>query len=322
MRILGVNLSPMEESTRAQLEAVGKAAGFEVRFYDEKTFSGSAAADCEVFFGRIPVPELKACTSLKWFQCSFAGVDNYCDEGIYPNPEVILTNSAGAYGITISEHMICTLLMMMRGMPKYVEMQKHHGWDRSGEMRSIYGSTVAILGMGDIGANMARRIKAMGAVEVRGIRRSSGKPADSSFDKVYLQSQLDEALAGADVLAVCLPATQETEGIMDLRRFRLLAPGAYVLNVGRGSAINQTDIKQALDEGHLGGAALDVTVPEPLPQDDPLWDAKNLLITPHVSGNMSLTHTRSLILQMFIDNFNRYVSGQPLMHVVDRKAGY
>jgi len=322
MRVLGINLPYADEAVRNDLTAMAEKAGFEARFYDDATLKTEGAADCEVFFGKMPSSQLKSCAALKWFQCSFAGVDDYCDEALYPSPEVMLTNSAGAYGITISEHMVCSLLMMMRNMPKYGDMQKVRGWNRAGEMRSIYGSTIAVLGMGDIGSNFARRVKALGAYEVRGIRRVAHKGMPEGFDKVFATEDLDEALKGADVLGICLPATSETQHILDERRMALLNAGAYVLNVGRGSAIDQVALKKMLDCGHLAGAGIDVTVPEPLPQDDPLWEAQNLLLTPHVSGNMSLSHTRRFITDMFKENFALYLKGEPLKYLVDRKAGY
>ena len=197
--------------------------------------------DSELLFGMFPPALLAQCPRLKWLQCSFAGVDTYTAPGVFVRPDAILTNASGAYGITISEHMICVLLMMMRRMPEYQALIAQRGWRILGDIRSIYGSTVTIVGMGDIGSNFGRRLKAMGAT-VRGVRRTVREKPDWA-DQVFPAERLNEALAGADVVALCLPGTEGTRSILGQAQFDAMAPGTYVINVGRGTAIDQ----QALD---------------------------------------------------------------------------
>ena len=178
-----------------------------------------------------------------------------------------------------------------------------------------------MLGTGDIGTNFARRAKALGAKTVRGVRRSK-KPCDPAFDEVHTLDGLDAVLPQTEILVMALPNTPETVGILSRQRIALLPEGAYVANVGRGSAVDQEALMDALNSGHLAGAALDVMVPEPLPADHPLWSTKNLLLTPHISGNMSLGITQDLDVDLFCEDLENYAAGRPLARLVDEKQGY
>jgi len=170
-------------------------------------------------------------------------------------------------------------------------------------------------------AHLARRVKALGAAHVCGVRRTK-KPSDPAYDQVLTLAELPEAVKDADIVALCLPATKETNGVFSKEIIDGLSPKTYVVNVGRGSAIDQPALVAALNEGRIAGAALDVMTPEPLPADDPLYDAANVILTPHISGNMSLGHTCDLNVDMFCRNLKRYFAGDPLHHLVDRSIGY
>lgn len=277
--------------------------------------------DAEILYGDFPTQFLPQCKNLRWLQCSFAGVDRYAHRELYANPDTVVTNAAGSFGITISEHMICVLLMMMRRMPEYRELVARREWRNLGRIRSIYGSTVCVIGMGDIGSNFARRVRAMGA-RVIGVRRSEDKPAPDWADAVYPTARLEEALAQADVTALCVPSTRETRHLMGEEQFAAMKDGAYLLNVGRGTAIDQEALDRALRAGKLAGAAIDVADPEPLPQDHFLWETPNLILTPHVSGNMSLPKTCDIVVDIFLNNLAKWSRGEPLDHVVDLDRGY
>jgi phosphoglycerate dehydrogenase-like enzyme len=211
-------------------------------------------------------------------------------------------------------------LMMLRRMPEYIEIVRNRRWDNQLPIRSIYGNTFTILGTGNIGQEVASRLRGMGAAKIVGVSRS-GK-AVPGFDEVLPISQLDEALKNAHNLIMALPGTPETVGLLNRQRIAMLPQGAYVVNVGRGTAIEQSALMGALESGHLAGAALDVMDPEPLPVDHPLWSAKNLIITPHVSGNMTLDYTCNAIVDSFCADLKRYAAGQPLKNIVNRQLGY
>ena len=322
MRRIAVYDNFTEPKHRQQINDVAARCGFAVDYYAApKTVPLEKRDEYEIIYG-MPMPsELKTFTNLKWFCGSFAGVDAYLDDSLYPSPEVMLSNSSGAYGVTIAEHLIMVTLMLLRHEMTYCADAAAHRWGTVQPMRSIIGSTITVLGTGDIGTEFARRAKAMGAASIRGVRRTK-KAADPAFDAIYTHDELDALLPDTDILVMALPSTGETKNILSAGRIALLPPTACVVNVGRGSAIDQEALMEALNGGHLAGAALDVCVPEPLPKDHPLWDTKNLLLTPHISGNMSLGITRDLDVELFCEDLRNYAAGRRLKRLVDRKIGY
>lgn len=320
MRKLAVCVTFMNEKYRRQIDAAAEAAGFMVHYYDTQAALTPHIGDYEVLFGH-PVPALlRQASQLKWLCSDYAGVEKYLDDAVWPRPDCLLSNASGAYGPTISEHILMVLLMLLRRMPEYQVDLCQRQWTFHTPIRSIIGSHVVMLGTGDIGSHTARRLKALGA-SVTGVCRS-GRSEEPAFDRVVPIQELDSVLPEADALVMALPATPETEGILSRERIALLPERAYVVNVGRGSAIDQNALVEALMQRKLAGAALDVMTPEPLPADDPLWDCPNTIITPHVSGNMSLGLTCDIDVDMFCADLARYAAGEPLANLVDRTRGY
>ena len=321
MRKLAVVADYLDDSHRTHIEKMAGDAGFTVDYFTEGHLPQDRAGEYEVIYGTVPPKELKAATALRWFCCSYAGMDQWKDDALYHSPEVMLSNSSGAYGVTISEHMVMVTLMLLRHAPAYCAAQAAGRWGEVMPMRSIIGSTITVVGTGDIGTEFARRAKAMGAAAVRGVRRTK-KAADPAFDEIHTNDELDALLPDTDILALALPATGETKGFLSAARLALLPKTAYVVNVGRGSAIDQAALLDALNHDRLAGAALDVFEQEPIPAGDPAWTAKNLLITPHISGQMSLGYTRDRNVQLFCEDLERYGRGEKLLRLVDRRIGY
>lgn len=310
-----------EPHHRRQIEAAAGKYGYTVDYYENGVLPPQQAGDYEIVYGMPDRNALKDMTALKWFCASFAGVDPYVDEALYPNGDVLLSNSAGAYGVTIAEHIIMVTLMLLRQMQPTMAAVARREWLSPLPVRSICGASITILGTGDIGTSFARRAKAMGAKHICGVRRTM-KPADPAFDRVTTLSELNTVLPDTDILVMALPSTGETAGVLNRERIALLSPQAIIVNVGRGTAVDQQALAEALNAGHIAGAALDVFVPEPLPQEHFLWNTRNLLITPHVAGNMSLGYTRDRDVDMFCEDLDNFVAGRPLLHLVDRKLGY
>ena len=232
----------------------------------------------------------------------------------------MLSNSSGAYGLAIAEHIIMVLLMLMRRMPEYQAAMADRSWPCFSPIRSISGSNILMLGTGDIGSNTARRLNALGA-KVTGVCRS-GKSSEPAFHRVVKVSELDKLLPNADAVILALPSTPDTIGILNRERINTLNSSAFVINVGRGSAIDQEALVEALQAHRIAGAALDVMIPEPLPLDHPLWNCPNTIITPHVSGNDALESTREADVSMFLSDLIRYANGNSPEYLVNRKAGY
>lgn len=321
MKKLAVLGDFLEPHHHAQIDSTAARCGFAADYYPDGHVPAELAGQYEVLYGMPDRAALRTFTSLKWFCGNFAGVDAYLDDALYPSPDVVLTNSSGAYGVTIAEHLIMVTLMLLRHASAYVLEAAAHRWGPVLPMRSIMGSTITVVGTGDIGTEFARRAKAMGAKSIRGVRRTM-KPADPAFDSVHTHDQLESLLPDTDLLVLALPSTPDTIGFLSRRRIALLPKTAFVINGGRGSAIDQPALVDALNAGQLAGAALDVFVQEPIPDGDPIWDAKNLLLTPHVSGQLSLGYTRDKNVALFCEDLENYAADRPLARYVDRKIGY
>lgn len=308
-------------NNRKQIQDTASECGFEVCFYETSEEASGNLADAEVVYC-IDSKLLEQMTSMKWCHDGFAGVEKFVASGVFDSGERVLTNSSGAYGLTISEHIIMVTLMLMRQMPEYLKIINERRWVQDLPVRSVRGSSVAIIGTGDIGRNTAKRYKALGAERVTGFNRS-GK-LQEGFDTVYCLESFDEVIrtTDVDVLVLCVPGTAETEGLLNRKRIALLSENTFVINVGRGAVIDQDALLEALNEGRIAGAALDVMYPEPLPADHPLWTARNCIITPHISGDMGLQYTVDKTVDFFCENFRRYISGKELLHRVNVTDGY
>ena len=305
---------------RKKVLAAAEKHGFAVDFYGRGKAPAEGLDQYEIIYGWCEPGDLKRATGLKWYCCGFAGVDLLSDDGLYANPDVMLSNSSGAYGLTISEHILMVTLMLLRRMPEYAVIMGQRSWSNQLPVRSIRDNEFTILGTGDIGRNVAERLRGMGAAKITGLNRS-GRP-HPAFDEVRPISDLDDVLPRTKILVMALPSTPDTIHILNRERIALLPADAYVINVGRGTALDQTALAEALNGGKLAGAALDVMDPEPLPKDDPLWDARNLILTPHVSGNMTLGYTCDENVARFCADLENYAAGRPLAGLVDRNRGY
>ena len=322
MRDICVYQEFLTEAHKARIRETAEDLGFAPHFFTLDQFEEAKAClqGCEILYAHNPELLRAAPASLKWYCCSYAGVDPYCkDPGLFANPDCLLTNS-NCYGVTIAEHVVMVLLMLLRRMPEYEEVVRSRGWSNQLPIRSIRDNTFTILGTGDIGVNVADRLHGMGAARITGLSRSGR--AREGFDEVLPISRLDEALPQARNLIMALPGTAETYHILNRARIALLPRGAYVVNVGRGAAVEQEPLAEALNAGRLGGAALDVMDPEPLPGDHPLWTARNIILTPHVSGNMTLGYTCDRNVEMFCEDLGNYAAGRPLNGLIDRARGY
>ena len=256
---------------------------------------------------------------LEWVQLASAGADLFSARGVLPE-SCVLTNASGAFSLSVGEHMIAQTFALARNFPSYSWDQEAHVWGSLRPVLAIEGSTVLVLGLGDIGSFYARKMKALGAYVI-GVRRHEG-PCPDCADEVTVTDRLSEYLPKADIVAMVLPGGKATEHLMDDRAFSLMKEGAVILNVGRGSAIDPDALMRALDGGRLRGAALDVTEPEPLPKDHPLWDYRNVLITPHSAGWWQLDETLNRVVRICGENLKAFSEGRALTHVVNRELGY
>lgn len=273
----------------------------------------------DVILGNVEESLLHGGEKLKWLQTGSAGVEAYVKPGVLA-AGTTLTNATGAYSLAISEHMLAMVLTILKKLELYRDAQHREHWESLGAVRSIYGSTVLILGMGDTGGAFGRQCKALGA-KVIGVRRTNTEKPDYA-DEVHLIHALDALLPQADIVAVTLPGTEATRNLLDRRRIGLMKPGAILLNTGRGCIVDTEALCDALECGALGGAGLDVVQPEPLPAGHRLWQIPTAVVTPHISGGWHLKETHTRVVNIFAENLKRFLAGKPLKNQVDFAAGY
>lgn len=315
MRILVV--LPVKDRHKEKFQKA--APGHELVYCLASEVTPDLAATADVILGNIPVSMLSGCSHLKWIQLNNAGTEGFCEPGALPEGTV-LTNATGAYGTAISEHMIAMVFMLHKHLHEYYMQQQSCQWQRLGPMTVADQSTTLVLGMGDIGTAFAKKMHAMGSYII-GIRRSK-RPKPDFVGEQYTMDALVRVLPRADIVAMSLPGYDETRHIINEEMLRRMKPSAVLVNVGRGMSVDTMALCRALNEGRLGGACLDVTDPEPLPPDHPLWKARNAIITPHASGGFALDVTLEKILDLCVQNLERFINGQPLVNVIDMNTGY
>ena len=272
---------------------------------------------------RFSTPELYAAApQLSWVQSPSAGVDHYLGiEGLRENDAIVMTNMQGVHGRTIAEHAFAMLLALTRDLPYYVDPAQQGTWNREGSGANriaLHGKTLLVVGLGGIGREVAQIGKGFG-MRVLATRRSRAEPP-AYVDWQGTADDLPAMLPEADVVVLSVPLTDETRGMINADTIDLMKDGAYLVNVARGRVVETDALVDALERGKLAGACLDVTDPEPLPSDHVLWSMDGVVITPHVSSRSALTveHWK----QLYLENIRRFGAGEPLLNVVDKRAGY
>ena len=321
MKQLAMRAVPFSKEQISMIEKLITQYGYSLLQLDEnKNYSEDVLKHSELLVGYFPFALIKKATPLKWYHTPSAGVDKFVDVSIYPNANVMLTNSSGAFGNSIAEHLIMSALILLRKARIYQKQQQEKVWKNAGEIGSICNSVVTIIGMGNIGNTFAKYCKAMGAI-VRGVKSSDTKKPDY-VDTQYLTADINKAIEGADIVASCLPYTKHTDKLIDENCISSMKKTTIFLNVGRGKTVDQTALIKALSENRIAGAALDVAEIEPMPQDCPLWEMENVIVTPHMSGHDDDILNANSIFDIYYKNLCSYMSGGKLDNVVDFQKGY
>ena len=317
-RILVTAIPQLTEAHRGRIRAAAERQGLEALFFERDGDALPALAGAEILFAQ-SADLAAAAPALRWQCTPSAGVDHFSPE-TFAASGAVLTNSSGAYGVTIAEHVILVILQLLRRQPEYADIIARRQWQRDLAIRSIHGSRALLLGTGDIGRETARRLRGFAPASVTGMNRSGRNP-ENLFDRIIPEGELDAALPEADLVILSLPGTAETAHVLDRRRLSRLPDGALLVNVGRGVAVDQAALEAELRAGRLY-AALDVFEREPIPADASLWQCPNLLITPHAAGNMTLPYTLDRIVELFLQDLENYGAGRPLERRVDLRRGY
>ena len=276
----------------------------------------------DIHFGQISAENFALTENLSWVQSVSAGVEHQ----LYPNfknSNVVLTNAKGCYAPSIAEHTIGLLFSLTRKIGGQIRNMGHHKWSGSGEQIEMKDLTMGIVGFGGIGRQVARRARAMDmrilAADIQGFYKEQ---IGDICDELYYvdEAGLSNLLEQSDVVVCSAPHTPVSEGMFGTAQFQKMKKGAYFINVSRGKLVQTDALQAALESGHLSGAGLDVTNPEPLPADHPLWDFENVTITSHISGRSQ--HSWERLQSVFVENVSRYINGQPLVNQVDKEAGF
>jgi phosphoglycerate dehydrogenase-like enzyme len=280
-----------------------------------------AAVDADVVFGSCQILT-EASTNLRWFQRYGSGMEDCLANPALAPAHVVLTNTAGLDGPYIAEHAITMMLMLSHRMHQYFQNQLKRDWNRRPDfqpsVRAVRGQTLLVVGLGGIGTQVAQRAAGL---DMRVIAtRNSSRAGPAFVDYVGLSSELMTLAAEADFVVSTVPLTPETTGMYDRAFFRAMKDSAYFINVARGESVVTDDLVAALEAGEIAGAAMDVTDPDPLPAEHPLWTLPTVLITPHVATRSGVASTDMMVFVR--ENLRRYTAGEPLLNVVDRARGY
>lgn len=271
-----------------------------------------------VFFGWPSDEMLARMPELQWVQLPSAGAGAFVRHP-HLTDRVDVTTSSGVFGIAGAEHTLALLFAVARDIRRHVEQTAAARWGKHEHSVEIYDATIGVFGLGSIGTEIARRLHALGA-HVIGVKRTVSGPVPDYLEELTTVDHADAVLPRCDVVVLAMPETTETQGFLSADRIRGLKDGVLIVNVGRGSAIDQSALVAALHQGHVAGAGLDVTTPEPLPPDDPLWNAPNVIITSHSMNVFDRKDERRF--DLFADNFARLVAGEELRNLVDHERGY
>lgn len=280
--------------------------------------AAARAEDAEVIAAyEVPAPVAARARRLRWVHAFTAGVDQFMTVPGIAGGRVVLTRTVGAHG-AMPEHVMALILAFARRLHVSIRNQAAHRWDGTSAVGDeIAGRTLAILGLGQIGQALAARAAAFG-MRVIGTQRSP-RPLPG-VDRVFPPDRLLEVLHQADYVAVLLPLTAETRGLLGERELRAMKPTGVLINVARGAIVQESALLASLRQGWIAGAGLDALEQEPLPPDHPLYEIERVIITPHVAGVAPAYFDR--VIAVFCENLRRYVEGAPLLHVVDVARGY
>ncbi|HSG97425.1 MAG TPA: D-2-hydroxyacid dehydrogenase [Woeseiaceae bacterium] len=297
------------------------AAGDLAHDFPDANFVVTGAKDANVIIGSCPADQIREAQNLVWVQIFSAGAERCLAVDELGTGKVLLTNGQKMSSPAIGEHAVAMGLSLARGLVRYSKVMRDGQWrsDITQEpgIYSVSGKTMLVVGLGGIGTAAAKRASALGMRVIA--TRNSSREGPPYVAYVGLSEELPQLAGEADIIVNALPLTSSTRGLFDKALFGAVKPGAYFVNVGRGGTVVTADLVAALESGQLAGAGLDVTDPEPLTADHPLWQMPNVIITPHVSWAGSDRRYHNTLLR---ENIRRYLAGEALLNVVDPERGY
>lgn len=295
--------------------------GYEVTYIPENNLSPDVFAEpyevmvCFNPFGKLPASGVSS--SLRWIQLVSKGI-NHVPEELRMNTGLQITNNADTTCIPIAELIVTYLLEIFKNSKGFYRNQEKKLWEGNKDILEVYGKTIGFLGTGNIATQAAHRLKAFDC-RIYGVN-STGHPADPSYDQIFSLTDMDRFWAECDVIISTLPSTPQTFHLLSEKSFSRMKPGVSIINISRGSVICEDDLVACLKKGFFRGVALDVFEKEPLPEDNPLWNFDNVIITPHNALYSDLYNER--LFNMIYENMKRYKQKQTLLHPANFQKGY
>jgi phosphoglycerate dehydrogenase-like enzyme len=263
----------------------------------------------------------KVAPKLRWVQASMAGAGEVSEKAGLLETDIAVTTASGVYSGPLAEFVLMAMLQHAKNLDRLRRDRAGKIW-RQAHTSTLEGKTLCIVGMGSIGRAIAEKARPFG-MRISGVKRTVGEedPARTHADEIYPTGHLRDALSGADYVALTLPGTPETRHLVDAEAIDSMRKGAYLANVGRGTVVDERALVEALREGHLSGAALDVFEVEPLPPESPLWELENVIVSPHATDMVpEVINVRQT--DLFCENLRRYLDGDPLLNVLDKRLLY
>ena len=310
-----------EELTASEVERIdAEGLGIELIWSRSPEQTLAAITDVDALHGVPSRQAFLAANKLRWIQYPGAGVDKVLQIEEIVKSDVVVTNCRGAFAVTMAEYTLGVILYFTRALGLCTRMQMQQYWSQTmarPKLHEINGATLGIIGLGDTGRAIATRAIAFG-MEVLALARSTDKPGYEY--PVWGIDRLDELLERADFVVVSVPLTDATQGMIGQAQLACMKPSAYLINICRGPVIDEEALVRALETEQIAGAALDVFELEPLAEDSRLWTMKNVLITPHISGDS--TQHRRRVIDILLENLRRFCAAENLINVVDKNRGY
>jgi phosphoglycerate dehydrogenase-like enzyme len=327
--------APFSMTLMDKFRAVSPELEIEQEEQPERRWPDNRITQAEIVFAISAIPNPEQAPNLRWLQTHWAGVEHLRAEAIWKS-DITITTTSGIHAPNIGQYVMTQILTWANRVPRWFHYQRNSDWpeDRWAKFLpdELRGRTLGILGYGSIGREIARLAKGFGMTVLatkRDARRiedsgytlpGTGDPDGSMVDRIYPGEATRMMVGECDYVVITLPETPGTHHIVDESILRGMKTDCFLVNVGRGSVINEDDLVQALKKGWIAGAGLDVFESEPLSPESPLWSMQNVILTPHISG--FTPHYDARAADVFEENLRRYVTKEPLLNVVDRGAGY
>ena len=291
--------------------------------------------EAEIYYALGEVPPIAQAPNLQWVQTHYAGVDTLKNSALWQT-DIRITTASGVHAANMAQYAMTQILIWAHRVPNWFSYKQSKGWAKNRwetfVPQELNGKTLGILGYGSIGRELARLAKPFG-LKILVTKRDARQPVDTGYaadgsgdaegtlpDRIYPSEATRSMLAECDFVVITLPLTERTQHLFNEEMLKAMKPTAFLVNVGRGGIIKEADLVRGLKKGWLAGAGLDVYEVEPLPEDSPLWEMENVIMTPHISG--FTPHYDERATDIFAENLRRYLTGEPLLNLVNRDEGY